>query len=253
MTSVHTTCRQFFVSAPMYAIFLGGNESRNALMYFFLTQLHCISSNEHVLVHSKSSPRQVTNAAFLIGAYLVIEQRIPAQHVWAFFQKFEKLHFEDYLDASQSQEPAQFTLSLLDCLLGIEMVTLCSIIFYYWNPLPGAHKHNISPCSTLSGLELRLFGSHDSTQQPCLLPRSVRAVGRPAQWRRAVPGARPPPLLQAALRRPRRRRRGGPARVVGRRQRHPAVQRPLLRAQARGAGRHHASPPRRRGIRSGTL
>jgi len=105
----------------------------------------------------------------------VIEQRIPAQHVWAFFQKFEKLHFEDYLDASQSQEPAQFTLSLLDCLLGIEMVTLCSIIFYYWNPLPGAHKHNISPCSTLSGLELRLFGSHDSTQQPCLLPRSVRA------------------------------------------------------------------------------
>eukprot|EP00292_Cryptomonas_paramecium_P034458 CAMPEP_0113704758 /NCGR_PEP_ID=MMETSP0038_2-20120614/26713_1 /TAXON_ID=2898 /ORGANISM="Cryptomonas paramecium" /LENGTH=421 /DNA_ID=CAMNT_0000629607 /DNA_START=92 /DNA_END=1357 /DNA_ORIENTATION=+ /assembly_acc=CAM_ASM_000170 len=111
-----------------------GPHNLSSVLRFCADVCNLFSSNEHVLVHSKSSPRQVTNAAFLIGAYLVIEQRIPAQHVWAFFQKFEKLHFEDYLDASQSQEPAQFTLSLLDCLLGIEMALNCGFLDHMTPP-----------------------------------------------------------------------------------------------------------------------
>jgi cell division cycle 14 len=59
--------------------------------------------------------RNVTHAAFLLGAYLVLALKQSPEGVWERFRTYK--HFEHYRDATYS--PSRFNLTLLDCWRGL--------------------------------------------------------------------------------------------------------------------------------------
>ena len=69
--------------------------------------------NHDIVYCSENGRRNLTNAAFLLGAYMIIVFKEPAKKVWACFSSLEPHTFEHYRDATFSD--SQFDLSLLDC------------------------------------------------------------------------------------------------------------------------------------------
>jgi cell division cycle 14 len=94
-------------------------------------------------------PRYLTNAAFLIGSYMIIEMGYTSDGVWDRFSTIEPM-LEMYRDAQS--KPADFRLELIDCWRGVERandhgwVEAMDMEEYdhYNNPLEG-DLHSIIP------------------------------------------------------------------------------------------------------------
>jgi len=90
----------------------------------------------------ENGPRNLTNAVFLLGSYLIITQQMRPDSVWKVFKNLEP-QMEMYRDATFSEDP--FRLNLIDCWSGfararslgwIDMIDLDEYI-HYDNPLEG--------------------------------------------------------------------------------------------------------------------
>jgi cell division cycle 14 len=64
-----------------------------------------------------NTPRSLTNAAFLLGSYMMIEMGYLSNTVWDSFSTIESM-LEMYRDAQRS--PADFRLEIIDCWRGME-------------------------------------------------------------------------------------------------------------------------------------
>jgi cell division cycle 14 len=88
------------------------------------------------------TPRSLTNAAFLLGSYMMIEMGYTSNAVWDAFSSIEPM-LEMYRDAQSS--PASFHLEVIDCWRGVERANVLGWIDaidmeeydHYSNPLEG--------------------------------------------------------------------------------------------------------------------
>jgi cell division cycle 14 len=83
------------------------------------TMISSIGANSapRILFHTSGHPRQVTNSAFLLASFLVMELHLTADQAWQPFATIAASSFVGFRDASHG--PADFTLSILDCLGGL--------------------------------------------------------------------------------------------------------------------------------------
>ena len=90
----------------------------------------------------QSNRRSLTNAAFLLGSYMIIEMGFTSNDVWDRFSTIEPM-LEMYRDAQSS--PADFRLEVVDCWRGVERSSILGWIEaadmeeydHYNNPLEG--------------------------------------------------------------------------------------------------------------------
>eukprot|EP00291_Cryptomonas_curvata_P017336 CAMPEP_0172161582 /NCGR_PEP_ID=MMETSP1050-20130122/6205_1 /TAXON_ID=233186 /ORGANISM="Cryptomonas curvata, Strain CCAP979/52" /LENGTH=324 /DNA_ID=CAMNT_0012831495 /DNA_START=143 /DNA_END=1114 /DNA_ORIENTATION=- len=89
----------------------------------FIEALHeeidCVSSASLDLVFSaESGPRALTNAAFLLGAYLILKQKKDPADVQSCFEGLDETYIQPYRDATFA--PSDFDLHLMDCWSGLK-------------------------------------------------------------------------------------------------------------------------------------
>ena len=75
------------------------------------------STTRNIVLTTKNGPRGFTNAAFLLGAYMILKLRMSPDSVQLRFSKVDKKFFEAYRDATY-EEP-DFKLHLIDCWRGL--------------------------------------------------------------------------------------------------------------------------------------
>ena len=83
-----------------------------------LTQSNEAENRQDIVCFVGPGPRAFTNAAFLVGAYMILFLEYKAEDVSKCFEIFDRDFFEDYRDASYSS--SEFTISLLNCWRGLE-------------------------------------------------------------------------------------------------------------------------------------
>ena len=97
-----------------------GPENLSHIMRFIdILQAHLNRSPARDVVYCvESSPRKVTNAAFLLGSFMVLQMHMTAADVWAAFSEVDPSLVLPYRDATFRR--SDFHLHLLDCWRGLE-------------------------------------------------------------------------------------------------------------------------------------
>jgi len=76
------------------------------------------SKGKPLVYYTVNQPAHISNAAFLLGAYLVLEHKFSAVSAVDVFERIEPSPFPDILDVSGMN---QFSLSLRDCVSSVEI------------------------------------------------------------------------------------------------------------------------------------
>ena len=98
-----------------------GPMSASSIFNFILEfQAKLVSGDrEKIVLCAQDGVRNLTNAAFLLGCYMILVLQETADNVWdAHFQGLDEESFEWYRDATFSDP--RFRLTLLDCWRGLE-------------------------------------------------------------------------------------------------------------------------------------
>ena len=76
------------------------------------------SPKSNIVFSVDDGKRSLTNAVFLLGAYMILKQDKPSAAVSDSFRWLDTNHVEPYRDATYSK--ADFALELIDCWRGLE-------------------------------------------------------------------------------------------------------------------------------------
>ena len=116
----------------------------SSLSRFMSTLHHALKRRKSrtVAYAVQNNPRSLTNAAFLLGSFMMIELGFTSNDVWDCFSTIEPM-LEMYRDAQST--PADFQLEIIDCWRGIERANTLGWIDaidmeeyeHYNNPLEG--------------------------------------------------------------------------------------------------------------------
>jgi cell division cycle 14 len=77
----------------------------------------CASQSKHLVFCAEAGPRSLTNAAFLLGAFLLLRRGAAPDDAHARFAAIPRARLEDFRDATYG--PADFRLRLIDCWRGL--------------------------------------------------------------------------------------------------------------------------------------
>jgi cell division cycle 14 len=112
----HTFTTSGVLSYNAYCDDFGPMNLASVLRYIQMLELELSEHPDHKIVHyAEPGKRNMTNAAFLLGSYLILVHKLSPEQTWARFQG--QYNFEPYRDATFSA--ADFGLTLLDCWRGL--------------------------------------------------------------------------------------------------------------------------------------
>ena len=148
-SSILNTAEHFFINTEKQIIYQPFADDFGPLdlscLSRFMSILQCAvkqRKGRNVVYTVQSTPRSLSNAAFLLGSYMIIEMGYTSNDVWDSFSTIESM-FEMYRDAQST--PADFRLEIIDCWRGVERANDLGWIEamdmeeydHYSNPLEG--------------------------------------------------------------------------------------------------------------------
>eukprot|EP00291_Cryptomonas_curvata_P020098 CAMPEP_0172167516 /NCGR_PEP_ID=MMETSP1050-20130122/9623_1 /TAXON_ID=233186 /ORGANISM="Cryptomonas curvata, Strain CCAP979/52" /LENGTH=352 /DNA_ID=CAMNT_0012838331 /DNA_START=479 /DNA_END=1534 /DNA_ORIENTATION=+ len=97
-------------------------------VYRFCEEFADILSKSHrpLLLYTRDDPRYTNNSAFLLAAFMVLELGLSSEQAWEPFRKLQPSPFIGYHDATFGA--SDFTVSVLDCLRGLEKASLAGLV-----------------------------------------------------------------------------------------------------------------------------